>query len=113
MQYHGDYIILNGDVMKLVAEKIKMLREQNNMTQAQLAKALGITRSAVNAYEQSISTPSTQYIVEIACFFGVSTDYLLGLDSTSTLKIDGLTDKDVKIMYSLAQHLRENNKPSL
>ena len=97
----------------MIAEKIKILREQNNLTQTQLAKALGISRSAVNAYEQSISTPSTQYIVEIAYLFKVSTDYLLGLDPTSTLHIDGLTDKDVEVVYSLVQHLRENNRKSI
>ena len=91
----------------MVSERIKMLREQNDMTQTQLAKALGISRSAVNAYEQSISSPSTQYIVEMAHLFKVSTDYLLGLDSKSTLDISGLTDKDIQIVYGLVHHLRE------
>jgi len=97
----------------VIAEKIKMLREQNDMTQTQLAKALGISRSAVNAYEQSISTPSTQYVVEIAHLFKVSTDFLFGLDSTSTLSVAGLTDQDVEVVYTVVQHLRENNKPSI
>ena len=94
----------------MIAERIKMLREQNNMTQAQLAKSLGISRSAVNAYEQSISIPSTQYIVELARLFKVSTDYLLGLDSTSTISVSGLSDKDVEVVYIMVQHLRDNNK---
>ena len=86
-----------------------MLREKNNLTQTQLAKKLGISRSAVNAYEQSISTPSTQYIVEIAHLFKVSTDYLLGLDSTSTISVSGLSDKDVEVVYIMVQHLRGDN----
>ena len=89
-----------------------MLREQNNLTQTQLAKALGISRSAVNAYEQSISTPSTQYIVELAGIFKVSTDYLLGLEATATVHIDGLTDKDVEIVYAMVRHLRERDMAS-
>ena len=63
----------------MVAERISELREQQNMTQAELAKRLGITRSSVNAWEQGISVPSTQYIVELSALFGVSTDYLLGV----------------------------------
>jgi len=94
----------------VIAERIKMLREQNNMTQAQLAKSLGISRSAVNAYEQSISIPSTQYIVELARLFKVSTDYLLGLDSTSTISVSGLSDKDVEVVYIMVHHLRDNTK---
>jgi len=96
----------------VIAEKIKMLREQNDLTQTQLAKALGISRSAVNAYEQSISTPSTQYIAEMAHLFKVSTDYLLGLDSTATINVSGLSDKDVEVVYIMVQHLRGNNNSS-
>ena len=61
----------------MIAEKIKRLREQDSLTQAELAKRLGITRSSVNAWEMGISAPSTQYLVELANIFKVSTDYLL------------------------------------
>ena len=47
----------------MVAEKIKHLREQQGLTQAELSKRLGITRSSVNAWEMGISVPSTQYLV--------------------------------------------------
>ena len=49
-----------------IGEKIKKLRLEKFMTQAELAKQLGITRSSVNAWEMGISVPSTQYIVELA-----------------------------------------------
>ena len=62
----------------MIADGIKSLREQQNMTQSNLAKQLGITRSSVNAWEMGISVSSTQYIVELAYIFYVSTDYLLG-----------------------------------
>ena len=61
----------------MVAERIKQLREQSNWTQSELAKQLGITRSSVNAWELGISVPSTQYLVELAALFKVSTDCLL------------------------------------
>jgi len=111
MQCHRDYITFVTEVIYVIAEKIKMLREQNDLTQTQLAKTLGISRSAVNAYEQSISVPSTQYIVELARLFKVSTDYLLGLDSTSTVSTSGLSEKDVEVVYTLIQHLRKSKKP--
>ena len=50
----------------MIADRIKSLREQQNRTQSDLAKQLGITRSSVNAGEMGISVPSTQYIVELA-----------------------------------------------
>ena len=91
----------------MVADKIKTLREQKGMTQAELAKQLGITRSSVNAWEMGISVPSTQYIVELAYIFKVSTDYLLGVDTTSTVNVAGLSEKDIQMVTALVQHLRD------
>lgn len=94
----------------MVADKIKCLREQNEMTQAALAKRLGITRSSVNAWEMGISVPSTQYIVELAGIFDVSTDYLLGVESTASVRVNGLTERDIQLVCGLIRHLQEKNQ---
>ena len=93
----------------MVADRIKNLREQKGMTQAELAKQLGITRSSVNAWEMGISVPSTQYIVELAGLFKVSTDYLLGLNTSATVSISGLTEADVQLVHHLISHLKAKN----
>ena len=49
-----------------LAEKIKILREKSGLTQAEIARTLGLSRSSVNAWEMGLSVPSTQYIVELA-----------------------------------------------
>ena len=90
----------------MLAERIKTLREQAGMSQEKLAKRLGITRSSVNAWEMGISTPSTQYIAELAGLFRVSADYLLGLNETATVSITGLTEADVGLVCHLISHLR-------
>ena len=110
MQYLFDYSIIElkeGD--RMIAERIKLLREYNGFTQSELAKQLGITRSGVNAWEMGISVPSTQYIVELARLFKVSTDYLLGVDATSTVNVSGLSESDVLIVNELVRHLRSKN----
>lgn len=93
----------------MVADRIRVLREQKGFTQTELAKRLKITRSSVNAWEQGISVPSTQYIVELAEIFKVSTDYLLCADNTATVSISGLDEKDIQLVHSLVAHLREKN----
>lgn len=93
----------------MVSDRIKFLREQKNYTQTDLAKKLGITRSSVNAWELGISVPSTQYIVELSNIFSVSTDYLLGVQKTSSIDISGLTEGDVEIIYSLTEYLKSKN----
>lgn len=94
----------------MVSERIKALREQKGFTQAQLAKHLGITRSSVNAWELGISIPSTQYVVELAMLFRVSTDYLLGVEGSATLNIAGLSEADIQIVNALVNHLRSKNE---
>ena len=93
----------------MVADRIRVLREQKGFTQTDLAKQLGITRSSVNAWEQGISVPSTQYIVELAQIFKVSTDYLLCVDNTATVSVAGLTQKDIELVHSVVSHLRDKN----
>ncbi len=93
----------------MVSDRIKFLREQKNYTQTDLAKKLGITRSSVNAWELGISVPSTQYIVELSNIFSVSTDYLLGVQKTSSIDISGLTQGDIEMIYSLTEYLKSKN----
>lgn len=94
----------------MVADRIKVLREQSDMTQAELARRLGITRASVNAWEQGISVPSTQCIVELAEMFKVSTDYLLGVDTSASVSVAGLNEKDIQLIHSIILHLREKQK---
>ena len=93
----------------MVADRIKYLRESKNFTQTELAKQLGITRSSVNAWEMGISVPSTQYIVELAAIFKVSTDYLLGVNETTTINVSGLTDADIELVNTIVSHLRNKS----
>ena len=93
----------------MVAEKIKHLREQQGLTQAELSKRLGITRSSVNAWEMGISVPSTQYLVALADLFRVSTDYLLGVERSAVMDLSGLTQRGTGRVYALVEHLRAKN----
>lgn len=80
------------------------------MTQAELAKQLGITRSSVNAWEMGISVPSTQYVVELARLFRVSTDYILGVEVSASIGVGGLTEEDIQIVHLLVDHLKAKNE---
>lgn len=62
-----------------VGEKIRNLREDNNLTQASLGKALNMTQRKISYIENNQFEPGIQDIIEICKFFNVSADYLLGL----------------------------------
>lgn len=91
----------------MIADKIKMLREKRGITQTELAKQLGLTRAGVNAWEMGISVPSTQYVVELALFFKVSTDYLLDIKETATVSVEGLDDREISSVVEIIDCLRK------
>lgn len=93
----------------MIADRIRELREQRGLTQSELARQLGITRSSVNAWEMGISIPSTQYVVELAHLFKVTTDYLLCVDA-ATIIVSGLTEEDINLLLRIVAHLRDINQ---
>lgn len=76
------------------------------MTQAELARKLGITRSSVNGGEMGLALPSTALLVELARTFHVSTDYLLGLESEATMRMDGLSEREIAAVRELVDCLQ-------
>ncbi len=96
----------------MVADKIKILREKMGITQAELAKQLCVTRSGVNAWEMGISVPSTQCIVQLAEYFHVSTDYLLGVSNTASISVDGLSNQEIAAILEIIECFKANRHKS-
>ena len=90
-----------------ISEKIKQLREKSDLTQAELARKLGLTRSSINGWEMGLSVPSTPFLVELSKTFNVSIDYLLGLKHESVIDVNGLSEKEVAILVELVQCFKE------
>ena len=65
--------------MNNLGSKIKELRIAENLTQEKLAEELNVSFQSISRWENGISTPDISLIPAIARFFGVSTDYLFGL----------------------------------
>lgn len=62
-----------------LAEKLKLEREKKGVTCVEVAKAVGVTQSFISYMEIGLKTPSTALLANLAKYYGVSTDYLLGL----------------------------------
>ena len=100
----------NVEMIAKIAERIKILRENKNMTQAELASKLGISRAGVNAWEMGVTVPSTRSVVELSFIFNVSTDYLLGVTETSTISVEGLSDREIASVIEIIQCYKLKNK---
>ena len=59
-------------------KRLKELRLERTLSQSQLAKAIGISQSAIAYWETEQRTPNAQAIIILARYFNVTTDYLLG-----------------------------------
>ena len=76
---------------------LKTLRLKHNMTQAQLAQKLGLTKSVISAYETGLRLPSYDILIHIAKIYHVSTDYLLGLERKEEIDLSGLSEEEIDI----------------
>ena len=64
----------------IIGERIKELRLEKEMSLLDLAKAIGVDKHTIIYWEKEINEPKANYIVKLAKFFNVTTDYLLGLE---------------------------------
>ena len=62
---------------------LKELRDRRGMTQGDLARTLRVSPSAVGMWEQGRRDPNNEALIKIANYFGVTTDFLLGKDTTT------------------------------
>jgi len=88
-----------------IATRIKELREQYGITQSQLANKMDVTRSSVNAWEMGISLPCLSKVIELALFFHVSTDYLLGIESNEVISLDTFTFQEKELVSNLIMYI--------
>lgn len=61
------------------AQKIRDLREDKDLTQAQIAQLLGTNKNQVGKYERGEQELPIRHLITLAKFYNVSTDYILGM----------------------------------
>ncbi|EHK2401885.1 helix-turn-helix transcriptional regulator [Clostridium perfringens] len=65
------------DNLSFFPNNLKTLRKLNLLSQAELSKLLGISRSSLSFYESGESEPTLNVLIKISKFFNVSLDYLI------------------------------------
>ena len=60
-------------------ERLRALREDNDLTQTQIATMLGLAQTTYSQYELDKRPMPIEYIIALCKFYNVSSDYLLGL----------------------------------
>lgn len=67
--------------MKEFAVRLKELRKEKNISLMTLGKAIGVSDVAVMKWEKDITEPTAINIKNLALYFDVSADYLLGIEN--------------------------------
>lgn len=89
-----------------ISEKLKDLRKEKKLTLEELAEKTGLSKSALGSYEQNDFKDITHTtIINLARFYGVSTDYILGLtenreEGLSEIADLRLDDDTVRVLKS-------------
>ena len=101
LRYNAHEVINMG-----IGDRIKLLRREKEITQEELAKVTGLSRVTLGFYERNENAPTTDALCAIAQYFGVTTDYLLGLvdnpsrniEDAAATEIYGLDENALKIL---------------
>lgn len=90
----------------MLSKRIHELRTAAGFSQVELARRLGVSKQAVSNWENDNIQPSIDMLIRLSDVFHVTTDYLLGRESTPRLSIEGLTTTAVAHLSLLVDDLR-------
>ena len=89
----------------MISENIKRLRENAGLSQAALARKLGVTRASVNAREMGLSAPTAQYLIALAQIFHTTTDDILGLEPQEQIVLRDMNEQEKRLVYDLVSYI--------
>ncbi len=76
---------------------IKDIRTRKNLTQAEVASALGVSSVVYSRYETGSRQPSIDVLIQLADIFGVTVDYLLGRQD---IEDSTLSDYELRLLIA-------------
>lgn len=65
--------------MQFFAQRVFELRKQRGLTQRELGEIVGLSHKSISTIESGLTSTTIEKLILLAKFFGVSTDYLLGM----------------------------------
>lgn len=80
------------DQLKLeMGLRLKRARERKRLTQEQAGRYVGVSTASIGGYETGVATPPADVMLRLCSLYGVTTDYIYGIDNRKTIILDGLT----------------------
>lgn len=92
----------------MLGQRICELRTALGWSQVQLATRVGAAKQTVSNWENDNIQPSIEMLVRLSKIFGVTTDYLLGLEDVPRLDVEGLPSNVVAHLALLIEDYQDN-----
>lgn len=93
-----------------LGSRIKQLRQRADMTQLELAQSLHVSSALISAYELGERNPSLKTLTQLAILFQVSSDYLLGINSSFLCDLDELSYEETLAVQTFIDMLRTKQR---
>jgi transcriptional regulator with XRE-family HTH domain len=89
-----------------LGERLRALRNERNITQTELSERIGVSKAMISSYELEQRQPSYVVLIKFSAYFGVTTDFLLGLEKKRTIDVDGLCEQEIEVLVKMIDVLR-------
>lgn len=96
--------------MERFGTKLRELREEKGLTQKEFAALFGVNRATIGHYESNISYPSADVLVQMANYFHITVDQLLGRSAGNPEMFEGLTEEQVGSLEEIVRQYRLLNR---
>lgn len=90
----------------MLGQRICELRAHLGWSQVELSRRLHVSKQTVSNWENDNIQPSIEMLVRLSKIFGVTTDYLLGLEDVPRLNVEGLPQNVVAHLALLIEDYR-------
>ena len=90
--------------------RLKEQRELHHMTQDQLGRRIGRSKSVISSYENNIKIPPVDILTELAVIYNVSLDYLVGIDKAEMVSVASLTGSQKELVSLLISEFKEKSR---
>ncbi len=91
-------------------ENLRTLRAARGLTQKELGERVGLSKAVVSKYENALGYPTLDTLITLAEFFGVTTDYLLGVKNQKTADVSGLTEEQLNAVLTVIDAFRRQSR---
>ncbi len=83
-----------------MVKNLKLLRNQNKISQQQLADVIGVTQQSINKYENHSVEPDIETLIKIADYFETTIDYLVGRTENGKENANEITSEEKSMIIN-------------